>query len=392
MRAARGLHAARATVLASPTTGAPPETGPSMSTIAPAALDPDAAAERLIEEAVTFAEYLSVSLGLELGLYAALDEGGPATARDLAERTGIAPRYAREWLEQQTAAGYLSCEDPSAAPDDRRFTLPEGFRAVLLDPDSGAYLGPLVAMARGVVGAYDELGNAYRTGTGVAYAAYGEGIRHGIGELNGATFDAAIPDWIATMPDVADRLATTESPRILDLGCGIGRSSLALARAFPRASVRGVDLDAGSVEDARAAAATAGLAHRVTFTQGDAAEVRSDERFDLVTIFEALHDMGDPVGALSAARASLAPGGVVYLVDEKVADEFTPDADLVERLQYGFSVLHCLPATMAEDPVTAHGTVLRAPTVREWAAAAGFASVTDLAIDDLFWRHYRLDA
>ncbi len=179
-------------------------------------------------------------------------------------------------------------------------------------------------------------------------------------------------------------------PRILDLGCGTGQSTLALARLYPRAVVRGVDLDPASVEEARAAAAAAGLADRVTFTVGDAAEAVTDRRQDLVTVFEALHDMGDPVGALTAARAALGDGGAAYVVDERVADEFTTTPDVAERLQFGFSVLHCLPATLAEDHVVAHGTVLRRPTLEAWSRRAGFAEVAVLDIDDPFWRHYRL--
>jgi 2-polyprenyl-3-methyl-5-hydroxy-6-metoxy-1,4-benzoquinol methylase len=188
-------------------------------------------------------------------------------------------------------------------------------------------------------------------------------------------------------------LRAAEEPRILDLGCGVGRSSLALARAYPRASVRGVDLDPASIAEARAAAAAAGLADRVTFACVDAAQLRDDARYDLVTVFEALHDMGDPVGTLRAARSLLNDGGAVYVSDERVAHTFVPDeTDVVERLQYAFSVLHCLPATMAEDPAIANGTVLRMPTLVEWARAAGFGGVQELDVDDPFWRHYRLDA
>jgi hypothetical protein len=109
-----------------------------------------------------------------------------------------------------------------------------------------------------------------------------------------------------------------------------------------------------------------------------------------VTVFEALHDMGDPEGTLRAARAVLADGGSVFVADERVADELTPDADLLERMQFGFSVLHCLPATMAEKPVEAAGTILRAPTVRRWAERAGFVTFEVLPIDFPFWRFYRM--
>ena len=132
------------------------------------------------------------------------------------------------------------------------------------------------------------------------------------------------------------------------------------------------------------------MADRVSFVAGDAAHLPPEAPFDLVTIFEALHDMGDPVGALRAARAVLAEGGSLLVADERVADAFTAPGDATERLMYGWSILHCLPATLAEDPVQATGTVLRAPTLAGWAAAAGFTGFEVLPIDNPFWRFYRL--
>jgi ubiquinone/menaquinone biosynthesis C-methylase UbiE len=360
-----------------------------MSTTLPRTLDADAAAERLLSDCVAFTDFLSVHLGMELGLYAAMTGVESVTAKELADRARVIPRYAREWLEQQTVAGYLACPDPSAAPDDRRFVLPAGVATAFLDDTSEAFIGPLAETAGGVAAVVRDVIAAYRTGGGVPFHAYGHEVRHGLSQLNGAVYDGRMREWVEAMPDVAERLRSRPEPRILDLGCGTGRSTLALAAAYPRAVVRGVDLDAASIAEARAAAAAAGLAHRVTFVEGDAADVAA-ESFDLVTVFEALHDMGDPIGALRAARAAAAPDGTVYLVDERVADEFTPDADIAERMQYGFSVLHCLPATMAEDPVIAHGTILRRPTVEEWARAAGFSAVEVLPIEDFLWQHYRL--
>jgi SAM-dependent methyltransferase len=355
-----------------------------------AQLDLEAVAERVLGDTVTFAEHLSAWLGLDLGLYASMQRNGPVTAERLASDVGIAPRYAREWLEQQTVAGYLTCVDPTVAADERVFELPPAVAAVMLDPDSGAHLGPMLDMARGLGGLMDRVSDAYRTGQGIPYTDYGDRFRHGIGGLNGPTFDSQLATWLAELPDVDRTLRTAPAPRILDLGCGVGRSAIALARAYPRATVRGIDLDPASIADARDAAAAAGLADRVTFDCIDAARLPDDTTYDLVTIFEALHDMGDPVGTLRAARSVLAPGSSVYIADEKVEHEFTPDADIVERMQYAFSVLHCLPATMAEDPAIANGTVLRMPTLVDWASVAGFEHVEDLEVDDPFWRHYRL--
>jgi SAM-dependent methyltransferase len=237
-----------------------------------------------------------------------------------------------------------------------------------------------------------QLLEAYRTGGGVPYAAYGQEMRRGIAALNRPMFLHELAStWLPAVPDIDRRLRAAPPARVLDLGCGLGASSVALARAYPRAQVLGIDLDEASVTEARALAAEAGVAERATFVVADAARVAAEGPFDLVTIFEVLHDMGDPVGALRTARALLAAdGGSVLVADERVADAFTAPADPTERFMYGWSVLHCLPATLAEHPLEATGTVLRAPTVARWAAAAGFTGFEVLPIDNPFWRFYRL--
>jgi ubiquinone/menaquinone biosynthesis C-methylase UbiE len=176
----------------------------------------------------------------------------------------------------------------------------------------------------------------------------------------------------------------------LDLGCGLGLSSITLAQGYPRAIVHGVDLDEKSITEARAAAAAAGVADRVTFATGDAAHRQAADTYDLVMIFETLHDLADPVATLRAARSALADHGNVLIADERVADCFSAPAGLLERFQYGWSVLHCLPATLATGATAANGTVLRAPTVARWARNAGFREFEILPIDNDFWRFYRL--
>jgi SAM-dependent methyltransferase len=371
--------------LTSPT----PLTPPDLQVVAESSAAEDVA-DQLFTAATATLEQVTVRLGLRLGLYAALHAHGPADALSLADHTGIDVRYAREWLEQQAVAGFLRTDAPDPDPDRRRFALADGVAEVLLHHASPTYLGPLPLAVLSVTRVLDELEHAYRTGTGVAFERYGDDLRHGLGALNGATFDRSLPAWLAHLPDVDDRLRSTPAPVILDLGCGTGRSTLALARLYPRATVRGVDLDAASIDHAEAAAAREGLADRVTFVTGDAASLRTGERYDLVTIFEALHDIGDPVGTLAAARGVLADGGVVLVADELTADTFDPDAGPLERFLYGWSTLHCLPATRAEDHVTANGTVLRPATLEAWARAAGFPTVTVLDIEDELWRFYRL--
>ena len=350
--------------------------------------------ERILGDAVTTMETMSIALGVRLGLYEKLADG-PLDARGLAEEAGVHPRYAREWLEQQAASGVLTVDRDDEDPYARVFALPDGAREALLDPDSPAYAGTLPEMLVSVAELLPRLAEAYTSGEGVPYAEYGRTVRHGIAGMNRPAFRSGLAGWVAAMPDVEARLSGGGGA-VLDLGCGTGWSSIALAEAFPRATVRGVDLDEASVAEATEHAAGHGLSGRVTFTRGDAADPgvsgpHDSGPYDLVCLFEALHDMADPVAALRSAREVLAPGGAVLVGDEKVAPEFTAPGDLLERLNYGFSVLHCLPATRAEGAAVEAGTVLRPGTVRSYAEAAGYAGCTELPIEHDLWRFYRLD-
>jgi ubiquinone/menaquinone biosynthesis C-methylase UbiE len=197
---------------------------------------------------------------------------------------------------------------------------------------------------------------------------------------------------VAAVPGLVERLHRPGA-RALDVGCGTGWSTVALARTFPDLEVTGLDLDPASVEDARRHAAAEGLGARVRFQTGDAATVSPSDfegRFDLVSIFEAVHDMAHPVDALRALRGILAADGYVVVADERVADTFTAPGDFNERFMYAWSVLHCLPATMAEHPSQATGTVMRAGTMAAYATAAGYRACEVLPVDNPFWRFYRL--
>jgi ubiquinone/menaquinone biosynthesis C-methylase UbiE len=179
---------------------------------------------------------------------------------------------------------------------------------------------------------------------------------------------------------------------VLDLACGTGWSSIALAQAYPNVRVDGIDLDEASIAEAGRHAAGAGVTDRVHFTVGDIAALHETGGYDLACLFEALHDIGDPIGALRSVRRALAAGAPLLVGDERVAAAFTAPGDEVERFMYAWSVLHCLPATLAESPKIAHGTVLRADTVQAWGYEAGFSRVDVLPIANDFWRFYRLEA
>jgi SAM-dependent methyltransferase len=342
----------------------------------------DRLADRLVESATSTLEMFSVFVGREVGAYAAVaaaDEAG-LTPEELADRCGIHPRYAREWLEQQATAGLLEAADG-------RFRLPAGHHDVLVDEEGSAYVAPLADMVAGIAGVLARLPDAYRSGGGVPYADYGTYFRRGQGALNRPAF-ADVPAWLATMPDVAARL-DHPGARVADIGCGEGWSTIALARALPRAEVHGFDLDEASVQAARFNVAAAEVGERVSVSRSDG--LTGDASYDLVFIFEALHDLARPVEVLRAARASLAENGVVLVADERVADAFSGPGDLVERFMYGWSVTHCLPASLADAPSDGLGTVLRRQTVHRLANQAGFAASTELPVENDFFRFYRFD-
>lgn len=353
----------------------------------------DALVEAIFQATVGAQELQHIYLGDRLGLYTALAELDSATPAELAAAAGIAPRYAREWLEQQAVAGVLDLVLDSTDPDARRFRLPAAAVEVLCDPDSLYFVAPLAQLSVSIAQTLPQVMAAFLNGGGVAYEAYGADIREGIERVNRPMFRNQLArEWIPAMPDIHERLSGAEPPaRVADLGCGSGWSTVAIADGYPRAWVDGIDIDEASIESARHVAADAGVADRVTFFQRDAADPALAGRYDLVTLFETLHDMAHPVEVLTAARGMLAPGGAVLVGDERVAEDFTaPGADL-DRFNYGWSAVHCLAVAMVESDAAGTGTVIRPDTVRRYAREAGFSAVTVLPIEHDFWRFYRLD-
>jgi SAM-dependent methyltransferase len=356
---------------------------------------PDALAARISASVTAALEVLCLYVGDRLGLYQALHEGGPATAPELAARAGTNPRYTREWLEQQAVAGFLACDNPRAAPDERRFHLPQGFAAVLLDPESLSFATASAQNFVGVASALPELLQAFRTGAGISFADYGPDMREGQARANRPAFTHLLAqEWIAAMPDIDARLRADPPARIADVGMGVGWSSIALARAYPKAKIDGIDLDAASVAAARDNARAAGLDGdgRLSFHLRDAGDPALAGQYDLALAIECIHDMANPVGALDAMRRLVGPGGTVLIVDERVQDAFSPNGDDVERMNYGYSVLHCLPVGMADHPSAETGAVMRRATFQRYAVEAGFSRVDELPIDHETFRFYCLTA
>lgn len=331
---------------------------------------------------------LSIYLGDQLGWYAALQREGPATPAQLAARTATSERYAREWLEQQAVYGLLEVEESGA---ERAFVLPPSTAEVMLDADSLAYLGPLARMLAAVGPRLPEMLDAYRSGGGVSWDDLGPDAREGQGAMNRPLFLHHLAGALQGVPEL-DAILRRPGARILDVGCGLGWSSIALATAYPDAEVIGLDIDAPSIELARANAAERGVdTDRLSFRTADGGTLAGDPGFDAAFAFECVHDMPRPVDVLAAARAALRPEGVLVVMDEAVAEEFTAPGDDVERFMYGFSLLVCLPDGMSSTPSEGTGTVMRPNVLRGYAERAGFTSFEVLPIDDFgFFRFYQL--
>ena len=350
----------------------------------------DAFVGRLYEATIGAFDLLVIQLGMELGLYAALRDHGPATPAQLAARTGTDERYAREWLEHQAVAGLLDVAEPADDASARRFAMPVSLAEVLLDPDSLSTMAPMPAFVASAGRTFPALVEAFRSGTGVDWNAY-QGVSRAQEGANRPLFRHLLAqEWLPRVPDVHARLLAGGA-RVADVATGSGWSAIAMGRAYPGIVVDGLDLDADAIARARGHAEQEGVADRVRFHVVDAGDPALEGRYDLVTIFEAVHDLSRPVEVLRAARGLLAPGGTVIVMDENVGESFTAPGDDFERLMYGYSVLVCLPNGLAEQPSAGTGTVMRPATLRAYAEAAGFGGFSVLPIEHESFRFYRLD-
>ncbi|HKA69306.1 MAG TPA: methyltransferase domain-containing protein [Actinomycetes bacterium] len=368
---------------------APPEPSAALPEPSAAQADPtEALTERLLQAQLGAFELYALYLGERLGLYRALADDGPATSTELAARTGTVERYVREWLEHQAVSGWLIVDNVAAGPLDRRYTLPPEYIPVLVDQEDVRYAGyvgvDIVRSGRPL----PQLVEAFRHGGAPPRQPWEP---EGRAEFNRALFRNLLGNqWLPSIPAVDRRLRSSPPARVADLACGSGWSSIAMAVAYPEITVTGLDLDRDVIERANRNAGTEGVGDRVEFLVADATDPGLAGRFDLVTIFEALHDMPRPVEALSAARALLTSSGSVVIADERAEDEFAAPGTPRDRHNYGWSLVSCLPAVMGDPQTAATGAVLRPAAVRRFASAAGFGTVEILPIDTDFWWFYRL--
>lgn len=353
----------------------------------------DALLERMLDSARGTFLLLGAYIGVRLGLYEALAAAGSGglTSEELAGRTGTNERYMREWLEQQAVARILQVDDERANEKERRYRLPAGHAEVLVDKESLNYLAPLPRLLVGALKPLPALLDAYRTGGGVPYAEYGSDLIEGQAAINRTMFLQQLgQEWIPAIPDLHARLLADPPARVADVGCGAGWSSIGLAQSYPKVKVDGFDLDESSIALARANQQFYGLNERLEFQVRDAGDPKLADRYDLVTAFECVHDMSQPVAALRAMHSLVGDEGTVLVVDERVGEDFAVEGSEVDWMMYGWSILHCLPVGKADDPSAETGTVMRPRVLRRYAEEAGFQKVEVLPIENYFFRFYRL--
>jgi SAM-dependent methyltransferase len=309
-----------------------------------------------------------VLIGDKLGLYRAMAGAGPLTPAELATRTGAHERYVREWLSAQAAGGYVTYD-----PATGRFTLPPEQAFLLLDADlPGAF-----QLSVGSIRDEPKITDAFRTGAGVGWHEHDAGVYEGCERFFRPGYAMnLVSQWIPALDGVKARLEA--GGRVADVGCGHGASTIIMGQAFPRATITGFDYHPASIEAARQAADKAGVGDRVSF-EVTAAKGYPGTGYDLVTFFDCLHDMGDPVGAARHVRKSLATGGVWMLVEPFANDRLEDNLNPVGRLYYAASTLLCTPASLSQEVGLALGAQAGENRLREVLTEAGFARVRRVA-------------
>jgi len=320
---------------------------------------------RAVEEVGATLNTALVVMGDRLGLYRAMAGAGPLAPAELAERTGTAERYVREWLNAQAAGGYVSYD-----PDSGRYVLPPEQAVALTDPDSPAYLPGFFQIALGSVTDSPNIVGAARTGAGFGWHEHGSDVHEGCERFFRPGYNAnLVAAWLPALDGVVDKLE--RGALVADVGCGHGSSTILMAQQFPNSVFVGSDYHAGSIETARRRAQDAGVADRVRFEIAPAAGYTGVE-YDLVTMFDCLHDMGDPVGAARHVHGTLKPDGTWMIVEPMAADRVEGNLNPVGRAYYSFSTLLCTPASLSQEVGLALGAQAGEARIADVVGTAGF--------------------
>jgi len=306
-----------------------------------------------------------VVIGERLGLYKAL-AGEPMTPAQLAARTKTDERYLREWLASQAAGGYVTYDDKTG-----KFGLNEEQAFTLAKEDSPAYLPGAFELALGSLAAVPRIADSFRTGSGMGWHEHADGVFHGCEKFFRPGYAAnLVSAWIPALSDVKEKLEA--GAKVADVGCGLGASTILMAKAFPKSKFYGFDYHDKSIEAARESARRAGVADRVTFEVSKAKEFPG-KGYDFVAVFDCLHDMGDPIGAAAHVRQSLAKDGTWMIVEPFANDQLKDNLNPVGRVYYSFSTLLCTPCSRSQEVGLCLGAQAGEARIREVVNSAGFS-------------------
>ena len=319
---------------------------------------------RAVDEVGATLNAALVVMGDKLGLYRALAGTNGLSPAELAERTGAAERYVREWLNAQAAGGYVAYD-----PESGRYTLPPEQTIALTDPDSPAYLPGFFQVAIGSVLDSPKIVEKARNGDGFGWHEHVHDVHDGCERFFRPGYNAnLISAWLPALDGVVEKLE--RGGLVADVGCGHGASTILMAQAFPNSTFVGSDYHGGSIETARARAKEAGVSDRVSFQIEPAAAYGGSE-YDLVTMFDCLHDMGDPVGAARHVRSTLKSDGTWMIVEPNAGDRVEDNLNPVGRAYYGFSTLLCTPASLSQEVGLALGAQAGEARIRDVVQAGG---------------------
>jgi SAM-dependent methyltransferase len=305
-----------------------------------------------------------VVIGEKLGLYKALATG-PMTSVELAGKTQTDERYLREWLASQAAGGYVSYDDKT-----KNFSLTEEQAFALATEDSPAYIPGAFQVALGALAAVPRIADSFRTGSGMGWGEHTDDVFHGTEKFFRPSYAAnLISSWIPALDGVKQKLEA--GARVADVGCGKGSSTILMAKEFPKSKFTGFDYHDKSIEAARSNALRDGVADRVSFEVAKAKDYPGKD-YDFVTVFDCLHDMGDPVGAAAHVRSSLRENGTWMIVEPFANDELKDNLNPVGRVYYSFSTLLCTPCSRSQEVALCLGAQAGESRVRQVITSAGF--------------------
>lgn len=349
-------------------------------------MDENRAAEftgRVLADTAAAATVVLAALGDQTGLFKNLAQHGPGTSGELAARAGLSERYVREWLAGMFAAGYLTYDSAAG-----KYALPPEHVPALATEPGPAFFGGVHQELIGAIQRYDDVARAFRQGGGVRPADLHPDVWAGTSRFSAQWHqNMLIQQWLPLVPGIQAKLRA--GARVADVGCGTGQALIALARAFPAITATGYDAHPPSVEQARHAAADAGVADRVSYHPLDVA-AGLPETFDVITTFDVVHDAVDPLGLLRSIRDALRPGGRYLCLEVSCSDRPADNTGPIAALLYGFSVLYCMTTSLAEGGEGLGTLGLPEPVLRQLAGKAGFAQVRHVEMDNPFNSLYEL--